>query len=130
METRYFNRQKRYTPSAVGSADTAHGFLRVKKGQRLTNLSIKVLGNTDAATTPTISVGDGAGNASLVATTAALTAANFALGSLIDAAAMPLQGKLYTADDTLTVTYTPGATPGATAPVIELMAIFEREWPS
>lgn len=116
---------KDWTPAVIGADETAALF-NVAAGVRVISASYRVKTNAAAGTDSTASLGDGSGVASFVA------AIDTELGTLGDGAGAYLAnagGKLYTADDTIDVTYAHGTTPGATKPVIAFTVTFRREWP-
>lgn len=128
MEARQLVRQCRYSPVAVGTNEAVTIF-RVAKGHRILSVSAKVLVNQAAGQTATVAVGDGTTANSMMAAKV-VTAANFAVGALIqgDGTQMQQGGLLCTADTNVTVTYTANSATGAD-PALEFCIIYQREWP-
>ncbi len=111
-------KRKTYSPPAANADDSAAKLMQVKKGERVLLGSIVPMVSEDVGATGTISIGDAGGAATLLAATTVTQAAN-AVNVPIDMAALGAHGKLYTADDTITATWTHGT--NATAiPVIHV----------
>jgi hypothetical protein len=115
-----------YQPAAVGSGETA-ALLTVQPGERVTRVSARMRVAAAAATTSTISIGDGTSVQGYVAN---IDTETTVAGTLIDGqGALLNQGsKMYTVADTVDATYTTGATPGATNPALEWRITTVKEW--
>ena len=107
--------------AAVGAGQATQVF-RVAKGQRVRAASLQRLTVADGGSTATWSVGD-SGSATRFINAASAAGAS---GDLVDGT---VYGYLYTAQDTISVTYTPGGGPGATAPVCAVTVEVETIWP-
>lgn len=117
MRNKQWTVSKIYSPNAVGVAETP-SILSVKKGWRVLSAQAVPLIAAAAGTTSTISLGDAAGVASLMAV---IDTETMTPGTPIDSVAAAMAnagGKLYTADDTIKADYIIGATPGATNPKV------------
>lgn len=96
-----------YAPAAAGVSEGPINLMQIKKGERILYGSIVPMVAEDAGATGTISIGDAGGAATLLAATT-VTAAASPLNKAIDMAALGAHGKIYTADDTITATWTFG----------------------
>jgi hypothetical protein len=124
--TKQWTVNKTYQPAAVGTAETP-GILAVKKGQRVIAVTCMPLIAAGAGTNTTISLGDTAGVATLLA---AVDTETMTPGTPIDSVAAALAnagGKLYTADDTIKADYINGGTPGAVNPKVRFTVTIRDE---
>jgi hypothetical protein len=122
--------RRTFQPAAVGSAETTARYA-VAKGQRVLAASVKGITAAASSTTSTIQVGDGDDPDGFVTTSDydlenAAATIRAGTGAYVDSTAT---GRLYTAADTVDVTYTPG-TPGATNPKIAVSLLVVRDWPA
>lgn len=116
-----------FSPTAVGTNQN-RALFKMAKGERVIAASAEVLRPAAAATTPTLTLGDGTAVAGLVTTTdldlelAAQTLANGSGSFLANSG-----GKLYAVADTIDADYIAGATPGAVAPSVRFTIHVIRE---
>ena len=118
------------TPTAVAGAQTWS--IAIKKGERLHFGSMQRAVAAAGSTTSTFDVRVSAAAGGQPAGVLAATDTEGAVGSIVDGVGADLAnagGFLATADGTIDVTYTPGATPGATVPSARFTFGVSRAFP-
>lgn len=123
-----FIRLKKFTITAAGATTdiAAQKVIEIKKGERILFGSINVLVAADAASTATCSVGDSSSATALLAATN-LKSDAVTTGTLVDMAALASHGKVYTADDNVTFTFTHGSNATAVPSVRVIVGVGRGE---
>lgn len=115
---------REWTPAAAGSDET-FALMNVEAGVRVIAASYRVLTAADAASTMTVSLGDGTGVQGFIANFDPETATIGDGGGTFLANS---GGKLYSAADTIDVTYDQTTYAGV-KPRVQFTVTFRREWP-
>lgn len=128
MELTVEVRRRQWSAGAVGVGETTPIFA-VAKGERVLAAGCRITTAWAGGSTATITLGDTTDPDGLLPT-ADVTETTAGVYDSATGALLAGNGKLYAADDTVDVVYTPGATPGATNGVVVfwIAVVSEESW--